>query len=228
MDIKLHYTEAGTGDVLILLHGNGEESGYFAAQIGHFSRRYRVIAVDTRGHGKSPRGTAPFTLDQFAADLRDFLDELRIDRADILGFSDGANIALLFALANPDRVRRLILNGADLTPWGVKLSVQVPIVLGYAAASVMALFDRRAIPKREMLGLMVTQPNIKPASLSAICVPTLVIVGTRDMIRDSHSRKIAASIPGARFVRIDGDHFIAAGNPAQFNRAVDEFLAQAE
>lgn len=76
MDIKLHYTEQGSGTPLILLHGNGEDSGYFVHQIEYFKDRYQVIAIDTRGHGQSPRGEKPFTIRQFAGDLHDFMDEL--------------------------------------------------------------------------------------------------------------------------------------------------------
>ena len=69
MDITLHYQEKGTGTPFILLHGNGENCTYFKNQIEYFSDRYRMIALDTRGHGKSPRGTAPFTIEQFSCDL---------------------------------------------------------------------------------------------------------------------------------------------------------------
>lgn len=62
MEIKLHYQEKGEGEPMILLHGNGEDGSYFAHQMDYFSRNYRVIVVDTRGHGQSPRGTAPFTI----------------------------------------------------------------------------------------------------------------------------------------------------------------------
>ena len=79
MNIRLHYMEKGCGEPLILLHGNGEDSGYFAHQIAHFSKYYRVIAVDTRGHGQSPRGEAPFTIRQFAEDLRAFMDQQQIE-----------------------------------------------------------------------------------------------------------------------------------------------------
>ena len=98
MDIKLHYEEAGEGFPLVLLHGNGEDHTYFKRQMEPFSQSYRVIAVDTRGHGLSPRGTAPFTLEQFAEDLKEFLDGLGVVHCHLLGFSDGGNIALLFAL----------------------------------------------------------------------------------------------------------------------------------
>ena len=135
MDVSLHYEERGIGMPLILLHGNGEDLTYFKHQIEHFSKSRRVIAVDTRGHGKSPRGTAPFTLAQFAEDLLRFLNERKLEKADILGFSDGGNIALLFALTHPERVGKLILNGANLSPKGVKAWVQIPVVIGYRIAS---------------------------------------------------------------------------------------------
>ena len=121
MDIRLCCVEAGEGFPLVLLHGNGEDHTYFKRQMGPFSQRFRVIAVDTRGHGESPRGTAPFTLEQFAEDLKEFLDGRSITRCHLLGFSDGGNIALLFALKYPEYVEKLILNGADLCPSGVKL-----------------------------------------------------------------------------------------------------------
>ncbi len=66
----LYYKETGEGEPLVLLHGNGEDGSYFSSQISFFRKRYRVIAVDTRGHGRSPRGTAPFTMTQFAKDLK--------------------------------------------------------------------------------------------------------------------------------------------------------------
>ena len=111
MDIQLHYHENGQGFPLILLHGNGESSAYFQNQLPAFGEYFRVIALDTRGHGGSPRGTAPFSLEQFAEDLHSFMEEMGIRRAHILGFSDGANIALLFALRYPQMVEKLILNG---------------------------------------------------------------------------------------------------------------------
>ena len=102
MDISLYYEEQGKGEPIFLLHGNGEDGTYFVNQLNFFSDKYRMIAVDTRGHGKSPRGTAPFTMEQFAADLRELMERLQISRAIILGFSDGANIAMKFALKYPD------------------------------------------------------------------------------------------------------------------------------
>ena len=226
MDIKLNYIEKGEecAPPLILLHGNGEAAKCFAAQLEHFSKSFHVIALDTRGHGKSPRGTAEFTIKQFACDLKDFMDDMGIDKADILGFSDGGNIALTFALRNPHRVSKLILNGANLSPDGVKRNVQRPIELGYKIASFFARFSRKAKANAEMLGLMVNEPDIPAESLKELKIPTLVIVGENDMIKESHSLTIARSIPGAVFRKIPGDHFIAYNNSAAFNVAVEGFL----
>ena len=120
MDIRLYYEKAGDGEPLILLHGNGEDGTYFKHQMEYFSKDYRVIAIDTRGHGKSPRGEKPFTIRQFAEDLNGFMEEQGMEKAHLLGFSDGGNIALAFALRYPGKVESLILNGANLCPAGVK------------------------------------------------------------------------------------------------------------
>ncbi|MGN1004604.1 MAG: alpha/beta fold hydrolase [Oscillospiraceae bacterium] len=228
MDIQLHYTETGTGEPLVLLHGNGEDSGYFVHQIEFFSPHRRVLAVDTRGHGQSPRGSAPFTIRQFAEDLLAFLDERGIEQTDLLGFSDGANIALIFALRHPERVRRLILNGANLDPAGVKRSVQMPIELGYRMASLFAKRSANAKRNAELLGLMVNDPMIPAEELGKVTMPTLVIAGTKDMIKEKHTRAIADALPNARLVFVPGDHFIANKNPEEFNRAVADFLAETE
>ena len=105
MDIELYYQEKGSGEPLILLHGNGENSTYFEKQVDYFQGRYRVIVLDTRGHGKSPRGSAPFTIEQFSCDLYDFMRLHEISKAVILGFSDGANIAMKFAMRHPNMVK---------------------------------------------------------------------------------------------------------------------------
>lgn len=82
-----------------------------------------------------PEGGAPFTIRQFAEDLYEFMGELNIAKAHILGFSDGGNIALVFALKYPEKVSSLILNGANLYSGGVKRYVQIPIEIGFGIAS---------------------------------------------------------------------------------------------
>jgi len=216
MDIIPHVLEKGSGEPLILLHGNGENSEYFTPQISYFSSYYRVIAIDSRGHGKTPRGTKPFTLVQFSEDLYDFLKERNILKATILGFSDGANIAIIFALKHPEMVSSLILNGGNIQPSGVKTIYQLPTVIEYA-------FTRKK-EKKELLGLMVKEPHISPEELSNISCRTLVIAGTRDMIKERHTKLIAQSIPSAELVLISGNHFISSENSEEFNKAVAKFL----
>ena len=224
MDITLYARERGEGAPLVLLHGNGEDGSYFAHQLDYFARCRHVIALDTRGHGRSPRGTAPFTLEQFARDLEDFLDGRGLEQVELLGFSDGANIALLFALAHPERVRALVLNGGNLCPGGVRWQTQLPICLGWAITGLLSPLGEKARHNHALLNLMVTQPRIDPAALSALTVPTLVVAGERDMIRRKHTELIAASIPGAQLAILPGDHFVAAKNSGDFNAAVEAFL----
>ena len=198
MDISLYYREKGNKEPFILLHGNGEDGSYFENQIDYFSDKYRVIALDTRGHGKSPRGNAPFTIEQFSRDLYDFMTGLEISNAIILGFSDGANIAMKFAIKHSNMVKALILNGGNLNPKGVKRTTQIPIEMGYRIASRFASKSPDAKRNAEMLGLMVNEPNISPVELSKITAPTLVICGKRDMIKESHTKEIARNIPSAK------------------------------
>ena len=224
MDIEHFYIEKGQGEPLILLHGNGENCDYFVGQTDAFARRFHVYALDTRGHGKTPRGNAPFTIRQFADDLLAFMDAHGIDKAHLLGFSDGGNIAMIFAMKYPERVNKLILDGANLNAKGVRRSIQIPIEIGYRIAKVFANKSDEARRNTEMLGLMVNDPNVRPEELSAIKAKTLVMAGTKDMIKEDHTRLIARSIPDSRLVILEGDHFIANKCPAAFNQAVLDFL----
>ncbi len=224
MDIVLYHQEKGDKEPFILLHGNGEDGSYFKNQIDYFCGMYRVIALDTRGHGRSPRGTALFTIEQFSQDLYDFMTGLEISSAVILGFSDGANIAMRFAMKYPGKVKALILNGGNLNPKGVKRTIQIPIEIGYKIARRFAPRSASAKKNVEMLGLMVNEPNIKLNELSKITAPTLVICGKRDMIKESHTKEIAENIPNARLSIIKGNHFIANKRYAAFNKEVEGFL----
>lgn len=223
-DISLHFVEKGRGKPLILLHGNGEDGSYFEHQIDCFSADYRVIAIDTRGHGQSPRGEKPFTIKQFAEDLHDFMEEKGMEKATLLGFSDGGNIALTFALKYPEKVERMIVDGANLFPRGVKPLYQWPIEIGYRIAKLFAKKSEKAKQNAEMLGLMVNEPHIDPTALARLTMPVLVVAGTKDMIKESHTRLIYKSLPNAQLNILDGDHFVANKNSDAFNKIVDAFL----
>ena len=226
MDIKHFYIEKGQGDPVILLHGNGENYTYFKNQIDVFAEKYRVYALDTRGHGKTPRGDSPFTIRQFADDLLGFMNEHHIERSHLLGFSDGGNIAMVFAIRHPERVDRLILNGANLNAGGVRRSTQIPIEIGYRIAKRFSNKSDSARLNSEMLGLMVNDPNVDSKELKRISAKTLIIAGTKDMILESHTRLIAECIPDSQLTFIRGDHFIANKKPDEFNRVVLDFLKE--
>ena len=221
MDIELYFEKSGEGEPFVLLHGNGEDGSYFVNQIEYFKDKYQMIAVDTRGHGRSPRGIMPFTISQFADDLYDFLSLHQIEKANILGFSDGANIAMQFAVRYPDKVNRLILNGGNLNSKGVRVKYQLPIELGYR---ISRLFKNEK--SKEMLSLMVNSPNIAVDELHKINKKTLVIAGDRDMIKRSHTKLIAQNIKNSKLVFLPGNHFIAKNNADEFNNAVEDFLEE--
>lgn len=224
MDIQLHYTCQGSGEPLLLLHGNGEDGAYFAHQVAEFSKDFTVYAIDTRGHGKSPKGTAPFTISQFADDLLAFMDSHDLQQPNILGFSDGGNIALTFALRHPERVRRLILNGANLFPEG--MHARLLAAMRRKCESFTQQHTPEAEFNQQLFRLMLDEPQIDPAELRRLTMPTLVIAGDKDMIRDDHTRLIAENIPGSRLVILPGDHFIANKEPAAFNAAVRSFFEE--
>lgn len=224
MDIQHHTICAGNGPVLLLLHGNGEDSTYFEHQLHEFSRDFYVCAIDTRGHGQTPMGTAPFTLSQFADDLFDFMNENEIDQADLLGFSDGGNIALLFALRHPERVRRLILNSANLFPEGLMDWLLQSFIKEHEAACQNETPESRY--QAMLLELMINEPHIDPANLSSLHMPALVIAGEDDIVEPEHTRLIADSLPNGCLVVIPGGHDCANQNPADFNQAIREFLAE--
>ncbi len=224
MDIRLHYVEQGEGQPLILLHGNDESSAYFVHQIDFFSQRFHVIALDTRGHGKSPRGDKPFTINQFAEDLHDFMDEKGLEKAILLGFSDGGNIALTFARKYPERVQKMIVDGANLFPSGVKPLYQWPVEIGYRIAKLFSKKAEKARQNAEMLGLMVEEPHIEPSELNRLTMPVLVIAGSKDMIKESHTKIIYDNLPNAQLSILEGDHFVANKHPNSFNTIVNTFL----
>ena len=209
-----------------MLHGNGENGEYFKNQIDYFAKKYRVIAVDTRGHGKSPRGNKPFRLETFADDLKSFLDENNLKRVNLLGFSDGGNIALIFTLKYPDYVNKLAVNGANLFPSGLKAGFLLPVKLLYGLFYFPARFNKKVKRRLELLALMAKEPDILPEQLNDIKCPVLVMAGTRDLIKEKHTRLIAGSVPNSRLCFLKGDHSIAKTNSLEYNKTVEKFLEE--
>lgn len=223
-DTRLHYEIYGDGPPLLLFHGNGEDLHIFDKMLEPLSRVRRLIAVDTRGHGQSGRGEKPFDFFTFAADMIQLMDLLQLSSADVLGFSDGGNIALHMGILYPDRITRLVLLGANLSTKGVKPSAQIPIALGYAAVRGVAAVNRGVTLKREILGLMVHHPHLEPEALGVIPCPALVVAGERDIIKREHTALIARSLPQGRLLIVpDAGHNIPA-KPESLLPPLLEFL----
>lgn len=226
-DAKICCFESGAGEPVVLLHGNGEDSGYWKEQVPVLVRMgYRVLAMDSRGHGGSEPGMRGLSFDIFADDLQTVLTVLGIEKAHLIGFSDGGNLAIKFALKYPELVGKLVLNGANIQMLrGVKPYIQLPI---YPVVALMGIAARRnevARRKKEILSLMTRDYGVSWDDLHRIEAPALVIVGSHDMIWDAHSRRIADELPDGEYFCIDGaSHFCAAEAPARFNLEVLRFL----
>ena len=222
--------EWGEGEALVLLHGNGEDGLYFEKQFDLFARYFRVIAVDSRGHGGSTHGEEGLSIGLMAEDVLAVLDALGLERAHLLGFSDGGNIALSFALRWPERVDKLILNGANIRMFeGVMPWVSLPLYPICGMLSMLSKVDPEAAKKRDVLALMVDDYGVSFDDLGWIEAETLVITGEHDLIRAEETDRIAAALPRVQRVTIPGaDHFCAAKAPHRFNLAVLKFLLERE
>ena len=217
-DALIHCEVSGPieAPVVVFLHGNGEDLHIFDLQIKHFSTDYKVVAIDTRGHGLSTRGTGAFNFHTFAADLLAVLDALHIDRAHIVGFSDGAIIALHTALLAPERISSMVLLGVNYNPKGVKWIARIQIRLLY-------LLKRGK--EREIWGLMVHHPHITISEISTIQIPTLVVTGENDLVSQSQNDEISLVIKNSRRIVVPkGDHFWMFAQPELLNRYITDFL----
>jgi len=210
---------------LVLLHGNGEDLHIFDPYIRLFSQYFRTVAIDTRGHGKSTRGNAPFTFHTFANDLTEVFEALQIDRAHIIGFSDGAITALHLALTHPELVASMILLGANYNPKGLRLIPRLQIRFVYACLSIASLFSEKKRKRKEIWSLMVSQPNLTLEELSRITAPTLIVTGENDMVSQRHNDEMSRAIVGSkRLIIPNGNHYWMFKQPDVFYNSVMEFL----
>ncbi len=210
---------------LVLLHGNGEDLHYFDKQIEFFSKSFKVIAVDSRGHGKSTRGTALLDFYTMAKDILTVLDSLGIEKAHLLGFSDGAIAALHLALIAPERISSMILLGANYRPDGILLKYRLSILLNYIRLSFLSLFSDKYRKQKEIWGLMVHHPNLTLEEIEHIRIPSLIITGQNDMVSQKQNDEISKSIAGSKRITIENaDHFLSYKISDVFNKIANNFL----
>ncbi|MDR2196760.1 MAG: alpha/beta fold hydrolase [Coriobacteriales bacterium] len=224
---EVHQSTQTDSPLLLLLHGNYEDMHVFDGHIEGLLPYYTVIAVDTRGHGKSSRGERPLSYGLFAEDLFTLANKLHIGTFLVLGFSDGANTAMEFALLHQERLAAMILVGGNISPDGLQPMFRKSLRLQSAGARLTGLMKRDAHGRKELIELMLKQPNIDPERLKTITVPTLIINGAKDVVLDEHSAQIASTLPNARRIVIpNAGHFVMSDAPEEFDRLVIEFLLE--
>ena len=210
---------------LILLHGNGEDLHYFDPQILYFQKKYRIVAIDSRAHGKSSRGTEPLNFQTLTEDVLVVLNTLQISQAHIIGFSDGANLALHLAIKAPERILSLVLLGANYTPSGLQWKVWLQVRFVYYRLSIAALFSKKMKQKKEIWELMIYHPQLTLTEIAEIAAPTLIITGEKDMVSQRENDDIHQAIIGSeRIIIPKADHFLSSNRAEEFNRIVELFL----
>lgn len=226
-DVRLHYLLFGKGHekTLLFLHGNGEDVHCFDRQMDDFSKEFQVILLDSPGHGKSSHGKGPLSLKKMAHIILRFIRQSEFSHVSIVGFSDGANLGLLMALYGHDPFESMVLAGGNLFPRGMKFSVGFSVIFGYYKLAFRPFLSKEQKRQKELLSLMVREPNISPEALKTIQCPVLVMAGSRDMIRPGHTRMIARNLPSAQLVTIQGaDHFIFGEWAEKTNEEILAFL----
>lgn len=207
---EIHYVRKGKETPLILLHGNGQSASYFKPQM---DLPFDTIAIDSRNHGKSS-STQELNFKLMAHDVLDVLNALHIKKADILGFSDGANLAMVFAKNYPHRVNKLVLNSGNLKFSDLHLLSKMTSIL-------QNFFFNTPVTE-----LLVKDVGVKKADLQKFNMPVLVIVGQYDLVKLSSSKKIARYCHGKFVIIPRAFHKVSHTRPKLFNKTVTQFLQE--
>jgi len=230
---RIWYASFGDGFPLILLHGGLGHSGNWGYQVPGFVRSgYRVVVIDSRGHGRSTRDEKPYSYELMATDVLAVMDSLQLDRATFIGWSDGACTALILADQAPERVAGVFFFACNMDPSGTKEFVMTPIVERCFSRHTKDYSELSATPDRfkefvDAVSLMMsTQPNYSAKDLAAIQVPVSVVLGEHDeFIRREHLEYLACTIPQAELLILqDVSHFAPLQRPDEFTSEVLKFM----
>jgi pimeloyl-ACP methyl ester carboxylesterase len=228
------YERFGAGPPVILLHGGLANSAYWGNQVRFLAKDHTVIVIDSRGHGRSTRDDRPYTYELMASDVVAVMDALKIEKAPVVGWSDGAIIGLVMAMKHPEHLTRVLAFAANMDPSGVKPDMLSTPTFGGFAKRGEAEYDavsptpghyaefEKAIEK-----MWDTEPNYTAADLGKIMVPVVIADGDHDeAIKREHTEYLARSIPGARLVILPGlSHFAMLQDPAAFDSTLQSFLS---
>jgi pimeloyl-ACP methyl ester carboxylesterase len=220
--IMIYYETYGMGKPLIMLHGNGGSIQAFRNQIPFFEKYYKVIAIDSRLQGKSGGSPDTISYDLMASDFNGLMDQLRIDSAYVLGWSDGGIDGLILALKYPSKVKKLAVSGANTVPDSSAFAYRdIQDLKNFLEHDSTASKITIALNK-----MMLYQPDITFDSLHQIHCPVLVMAGDHDIIKPEHTLKIFQSIPHAELcIFPNSNHGVLQQHPKLFNEIVLDFFS---
>jgi pimeloyl-ACP methyl ester carboxylesterase len=231
--ISMHYAVYGQGSPVILLHGGLANADYWGNQVKALAPHHTVIVMDSRGHGRSTRDSRPYGYDLMADDVVALMDALKVPKADIVGWSDGAILGLDLAIRYPDRVGKIFAFAANTVTSGIKDGVEKnPTFAAFIARAGHEYEAYSATPKEydafvaQISKMWASQPNWTDAQLKAITASVLVVDGDHDeAIKREHTEYIASTIPRAGLLILpNASHFAFLQDPELFNYAVLHFL----
>jgi len=217
--IKMYYEIYGQGEPLLLLHGNGGSIKGHGGRIEYFKSKYKVIAVDSRSHGKTQDLGDELTYEKMTADINALLNELKVDSCYVWGQSDGGILGLELAMDYPKKVKKVAVFGANIKP---DTSAVYPGIVNWVNKSLATEKDAHHI---RLLKLLKDHPNIEYSALSKIKAPVLIMSGDRDAIKLEHTVKIFQNIPKANlFIMPGATHFGSYEKPDLFNKILEDFF----
>ena len=225
--VRLYYEVYGAGEPLLLVHGNNASIGSFKAQIDHFRKRYKVIAMDSREQGKSGDSPDKITYEKMTDDLAALLDHLKTGPVNVLGWSDGGIEALLLGMRHPAKVKKIAAMAANLNPSEEAFYPEVFALAKSMMDSMPAAAKETPQGKRELkvTQMALDEPHIDAKALEAITAPTLVLAGDHDVIRDEHTLEIYHHIPNSQLcIFPNATHMVLYDEPDLFNATVERFF----
>jgi pimeloyl-ACP methyl ester carboxylesterase len=227
--IKLYTETYGKGKPLFLFHGNGGSIAAFSKNIPYFSKYYKVIAVDTRAHGKSVDTGNALTFEMIADDFAKLMEVMKIDSAYVIGWSDGGIDALVLAMRHPKKVIKLAATGANMR---VDSTVFIKGFLeemnkGYLAKKDKIFTDAKEKNDFKVFALDVLEPRYKPEAMQNVLCPALIIAGDKDLIAPEHTVEIFKFIPkGQLWILPNTGHATLIDRADEFNRKVHRFFME--
>lgn len=225
---KMYCEVYGEGRPLLIIHGNGGSINNFVYQIPYFAKKYKVIIADSRAQGKSADAGDSLSYEMMADDLAALLDVMKVDSANVIGWSDGGINALLLAVRHPEKVSKMAITGANLQPDTNAVYTEVWNMVRpmYKQLQQKTTLTPQQKNEFKLLRLLCDQPHIPLADLNKISAPVLVMGGDHDVIKVEHTVQIFENIPHAYlYIFPNSGHSTPVVYSAEFNKKVDDFFA---